>query len=537
MPALRSTSIRVRLAACVGVLSAVLGLVSAFAVVGLDRASTSTEGVGRSIVLTHDAMQAKFRTADFAGWQTGYAFDTVRGVPGAAEDGDQRKAFLASTAAFEEDLQRLSTAALERRERDLLADAQTNFDAFMSMDEKIHAGYLQGSPESIAAANDLASGQSLQLFAKIADDISQIADSVTTRSAAARDAALAAEHRTGRLVLLAAAGGLGLALAAAVLIVGSVTRPLQELRTGLAQIADGDGDLTRRVEVTGRDELTDVAAAFNRFTETIAATVREVGRQAASLAGASQALTESSVRIGENAQDTQARAVSAEDTTTQIIGHMTSAAAGAEEMRLSIEEISRSASHAAQVAAEAVGLAGETTSVVTQLGESSAQINDVVKTITAIAEQTNLLALNATIEAARAGEAGKGFAVVAGEVKELSRETARATEEISRRVQGIALDTTAAVVAISRITGVIGRIDEFQTTIAAAVEEQSATTAEMARSVTEAARGSRLVAENITTVTSASASSATGIAQSQEAIAAITKMGDDLQLAITRFRV
>ncbi len=145
----------------------------------------------------------------------------------------------------------------------------------------------------------------------------------------------------------------------------------------------------------------------------------------------------------------------------------------------------------------------ETNATVSSLGESSAEIGNVVKVITSIAEQTNLLALNATIEAARAGEAGKGFAVVANEVKELAQETARATEDIARRVEAIQSDTTGAVDAINRISAIIERINDFQTTISSAVEEQTATTAEMSRNATEASTGAVQIAKNIAGVAQA----------------------------------
>ena len=141
-------------------------------------------------------------------------------------------------------------------------------------------------------------------------------------------------------------------------------------------------------------------------------------------------------------------------------------------------------------------------------GDSSSEIGNVIKTITSIAEQTNLLALNATIEAARAGEAGKGFAVVANEVKELAKETAKATDDIREKIQGIQTDTTEAVEAIAEITMTINEINDIQTTIASAVEEQSVTTAEIGRTMTEAARGSAEIAQNITGVAEAAQSTA-----------------------------
>jgi methyl-accepting chemotaxis protein len=187
------------------------------------------------------------------------------------------------------------------------------------------------------------------------------------------------------------------------------------------------------------------------------------------------------------------------------------------------------------VAARAVAAAESTTATVARLGESSAEIGNVVKVITSIAEQTNLLALNATIEAARAGEAGKGFAVVANEVKELAQETAKATEDIARRVQAIQGDTSGAVAAIGRISEVIGQINDFQLTIASAVEEQTATTSEMSRSVTEAAGGAGEIAQNITGVSTAAESTTQALTQTRTAVDELSRMAADLRAGVSRF--
>src|SRR5437868_14229072 len=163
-------------------------------------------------------------------------------------------------------------------------------------------------------------------------------------------------------------------------------------------------------------------------------------------------------------------------------------------MNASIREIAKNASEAARVAGTAVKVAETTNGTIAQLGVSSAEIGQVTKAITSIAQQTNLLALNATIEAARAGEAGKGFAVVANEVKELAKETARATEDIGQKIEAIQRDAHGAVQAIAQIGAIIHQIDDIQNTIASAVEEQTATTAEMGRNVGEAATRSSEIA-------------------------------------------
>ena len=200
-----------------------------------------------------------------------------------------------------------------------------------------------------------------------------------------------------------------------------------------------------------------------------------------------------------------------------------------------IRDISRSAQEAAVVADDAVRIVASTNDTLNQLGTSSAEIGNVIKVITGIAEQTNLLALNATIEAARAGEAGKGFAVVANEVKELAQETAKATEDIARRVEAIQGDTTDAVKAIKEISTIVAQISDRQTTIASAVEEQTATTNEMSRSVQEAADGTGQIAGNITGVSAAADSTTQALTQTRTAVDELSRMAADLRSTVGRF--
>ena len=354
-----------------------------------------------------------------------------------------------------------------------------------------------------------------------------------TDVAAAQVAAARSNVRTARDIVLAVlVVGSVLALLLAWLVarsvVGAVHRVLRVVE-GLAR-----GDLTRSAAVDSADEVGQMAAALDQATARLRTLVGAVAGNADSLAGSSEELTMVAATIASAAEETAAQSGVVAAAADDVDANVQTLATGSDQMTTSIQEIARNASEAARVATHAVQVATDATATVARLGDSSNQISHVLKLITAIAEQTNLLALNATIEAARAGDAGKGFAVVASEVKDLAQETAKATDEIARRVQAIQTDTGAAVVSIQEITEVIDRINGYQTTIASAVEEQTSTSNEMSRNVANAATSVSEIAGNISSVAAAAEITTTGVSQTRQAVDELARMATDLRGLISQ---
>jgi methyl-accepting chemotaxis protein len=308
-----------------------------------------------------------------------------------------------------------------------------------------------------------------------------------------------------------------------------VTRTGKELwlQAVYSPVSDETGRVVKVVKIA-----TDVTAAVNQRI-TLGHVLKEVSDSAQTLSSASEELSANSQQMVANAEETAAQAGVVSAAAQQVSTNVQTVAAGTEEMSASIREIAKNAQEAAKVAAIGVVAADSASDTISKLGLSSAEIGKVIKTITSIAQQTNLLALNATIEAARAGEAGKGFAVVANEVKELAKETAKATEDISQKIEKIQSDTSHAVAAISEINGVINKISDYQNTIASAVEEQTATTNEITRNISEAAQGSTEIAQNILGVAEAARNTTMGATDTEKAALELARMAASLQSTVS----
>jgi methyl-accepting chemotaxis protein len=315
----------------------------------------------------------------------------------------------------------------------------------------------------------------------------------------------------------------------------------QELREKVDSILGvvsqaSEGDLTQVITVNGEDAIGRMGEGLSGFFKNLRTNISEIANMSQTLGSSSEELTSVSQTMAGNAEETSAQANVVSAASEQITRNVQTVATGTEEMGASIKEIAQNANEAARVAKSAVEVAETTNKTVAKLGDSSAEVGQVIKVITSIAEQTNLLALNATIEAARAGEAGKGFAVVANEVKELANQTAKATEDISMKIQAIQEDTKSSVDAIGEITGIINQINDISNTIASAVEEQTATTAEIGRNVSETSRGSAEISENISGVAQAAQETSSGVGQTQDAANELSKMAVSLQKLVSQFK-
>lgn len=267
------------------------------------------------------------------------------------------------------------------------------------------------------------------------------------------------------------------------------------------------------------------------------ATLAAANQSSQAIASAAEELTATSQQMSSNSEETAEQSNVVASAAEQVSKNVATVATSAEEMSACVKEIAKNANEAAKVATTAVRVAEETNQTVAKLGESSIEIGKVIKVITSIAQQTNLLALNATIEAARAGEAGKGFAVVANEVKELAKQTAAATEDISGKIEAIQTDTKGAVTAIAQIGKVISQINDFANTIASAVEEQSVTTNEIARNAGEAAKGSTEISKNIANVSQAAKNTTEGANNTLTAATELAKLAADLKKVVDQAKM
>jgi methyl-accepting chemotaxis protein len=378
--------------------------------------------------------------------------------------------------------------------------------------------------------------------------------------------AIESANARSRMILIGILGACVIASAVGWLMISrGIVRPIRRTADMLKDIAEGDGDLTQRLAVENRDEVGDLACFFNNFVEKLQNTIGRVAANINTVASSATKLAETASQLAHGAEETTNQsaqvAAAAEQLSTNMHGMSSSTdemsgsikviASAIEELTSSVSEIAKSAERAAGVAGNAAQLVSTSNEQIGELGSAADEIGKVIEVIQDIAEQTNLLALNATIEAARAGDAGKGFAVVATEVKELAKQTASATEDIRKKIEGIQSSTTSAVKSIGDISEVVKQVNELSRTIASAVEEQSITTKEIAKNVAQSSTAAQTVARNVTESATATQEitktivgvdekakqAAQGAQETQTTGRELSQIAEVIQSAIGRFKV
>jgi methyl-accepting chemotaxis protein len=420
--------------------------------------------------------------------------------------------------------------------RDRLATAEGKFPELKKLQDQGIEMAAKGSKDGVLRAGEFMTQNSTVLSMDIKATLEDMADSQLKLLKDDQDAIQSDSRMLIVTLLISTLAALLVAGGIAFYLGRGISRAAGAVLKSAEAIASGDLSGAELVALS-RDELGYLTVALNKMKLNIRKIVSEISQNAQQVASASEQLSATSQQISANSEETSAQAGTVSNATQQVTQNLQTVATGAEEMGVSIRDIARNATEAAKVATSAVQIAENTNAAVSKLGASSAEIGAVVKMITSIAEQTNLLALNATIEAARAGEAGKGFAVVANEVKELAKATAKATEDISRKIETIQADTKTSVEAIGTITGVIRQINEISGTIASAVEEQNATTTEMVRNVNDAAQGSTAISSNISGVAEAAQSTSRGAGDTQKAAQGLVETASELRRLVEQFHL
>jgi methyl-accepting chemotaxis protein len=443
-----------------------------------------------------------------------------------------------ASAAIDKDVERLSGFAPDwtvQANRDRLSAVKQALPNLREVQNAVLAQSANSERDAIVRAGNEYADRATPINEEIKKSLGDMEDSFAKLVDDNKEELKAASSSLNITITVTTILALAVGIFVAVFLGRSITTATQSVLRQAEAIASGD--LTRDdLTMSSRDELGDLTVAINKMSTSLKSMILAIGENSMRVTSASEELSNTSQQISANSEETSAQAKVVSDSAQVVSQNLQTVATGAEEMGVSIREIAKNATEAAKVATSAVKVAETTTTTVSKLGDSSTEIGQVIKVITSIAQQTNLLALNATIEAARAGEAGKGFAVVANEVKELAKETAKATEDISRKIEAIQADTKAAVEAIASISGVINQVNGISNTIATAVEEQNATTNEMARNVSQAAQSSGEITSNINGVAEAAESTSRGATDTQRAAQQLVQTSAELRRLVDQFK-
>jgi methyl-accepting chemotaxis protein len=480
--------------------------------------------------------------------------------------------FIALVADYEENLKqsderwdKYKQIATTPEEKEIIPKYEKARDEWKEVSKRVVEGRKSDTRAGRREALDLTLGLAKEKFEVMREYIDQLIEINLSLADDAHKEASDTHRKTISTLLRRTGAGFLLGIFLAWFISRGITKPISGAVAGLKDIAEGEGDLTTRLDVKSKDEVGELAHWFNLFIEKLQSIIVDISKKAGTLNSSALDLMGLSDQLKSGSGDVSAKSTTAATASEEMSTNMTSVASSVEqastninmvatsieEMTATVGEIAQNSEKARSITDEAVTQAKNASDEVTGLGTAALEINKVTETITEISEQTNLLALNATIEAARAGEAGKGFAVVANEIKELARQTADATLEIKEKIKGVQNSTDGTVTKIQQVSNIINDVNDIVTTIATAVEEQSVTTKEIAGNVSQASMGLQEVNENVAQSSGVSEEIARDISEVNHAsiemsnsssqvnlnVQGLTKLADQLKDMVGKFRV
>ena len=518
-------SLKMKLGVGFGVLLLLIAVMGYLSYSSAKRSSLVSEEVANDTAMTDLSGDAGMAATKEMSGARGFALSGAEEQQQEYQDGKKQIADI---------MDKLTKAQMDDEEKKIVSRMQQFSDQFGAKTAK--AIELRRNGKEKEAAQLLFSGDMIETQTALANAIKEFDDKQNKDREKSISEQSAADDRAETMALVLAGVGILLGLVVAAVIVRSITGAIARMVALIQEVA-ANNLAAEDMQITSEDEIGKAGAALNGMKNSLSDMILAITENAAQVAASSEELSSTSQQITANSEETTAQAKVVSEAGGQVNTNLQTLSSGAEEMNATIGEIAKNATEAARVAGEAVAAAESANQTVSRLGDSSVEIGKVIEVITSIAQQTNLLALNATIEAARAGEAGKGFAVVANEVKELAKQTAKATEEIKQKITVIRDNTSGAVAAIGGIKGVIDKISHISTVIATAVEEQSATTSEMTRNVSEAAHGASTISDNIKGVAEAAQSTSTSVGEAQTATEHLARMANQLRELVGRFKV
>lgn len=489
------------------ILNAVVVLLSVFAIIGLRSMNNRVVELDKEVVKS--ALDVADTRAAANRVRIGYALEAL-GDPSALKLVDDNK------VAVEDGFKSIRTFARDESITSKLDELSAAWSAY------------------VAAAPDTAPTDTTALWQPVASNFDELQKAIQTYA----DEVAADANKVYIEGVVISVGIFCFTLALGIVVGQKLSRTLKRSTTSVQSTlaAVAQGDLTKRAEIHGRDEVGQMAESLNTTLESLATTFDQIVQRAEKVSASSGVLLSAAQMTAASADQTSSTSQNVSAITQQVSANMSTVAAGTEQLTASVAEIERSAKQASEVAQSATRLGAATTGIVRSLEQSSTEIQSVVDVITSIAEQTNLLALNATIEAARAGEAGKGFAVVATEVKDLAQQTSIATEDIAAKILAIQADAQNVSRSLNEIMDVVHQINDSQDAIAVAVHEQATVTQEMATNVAEAAMGSRSIASNVGDVAQAAENGQQSATETKTCAEDLSGVATDLNQLVSNFR-